>query len=298
MALACSSAADETIGGNASQYGYHLPITVTDALQSLAYLLHGGRQNPFAEGSAFAQGTGLASKDRDIVPGIIDSIATAEAALVFRDRHAILFDDDPDYRKLQQGLGPNNGGNSVVKLVSETTRERIYSVASGDAGYSEAGCLIADKRTHLAGCGYNGMYNVMLDQGQCNLKDVEERSQFVPRLATFKPDTPISALGQAIPAPPSRTHAANTSSAVCTVLSAIVRLDRQPCSVALSLGEVANGKRVDRYEFVWPTGNKTIISKDGDTLYINRKIARPVVDTAYTFCVLNSNTGNPFCFKS
>ncbi len=93
--LASSFNGCETIGGNASEYGDHLSITVIDALQSLADLLHGGWQNPFAEGSAIAQGTGFASKDRDIVPGIIDGIATAEAALVFRDRHSILFDDDP-----------------------------------------------------------------------------------------------------------------------------------------------------------------------------------------------------------
>jgi len=52
----------ETIGGNASEYGDHLPITVIDALQSLADLLHRGWQNPFAERSTVAQGTGFASK--------------------------------------------------------------------------------------------------------------------------------------------------------------------------------------------------------------------------------------------
>jgi hypothetical protein len=209
-----------------------------------------------------------------------------------------LMDTSADYPKLQRNLGPNNGGDKIVKLLSDNPKERIYSVTSGDAGYSEAGCLIADKGTHLSGCGYNGMYNVMLGQGQCNLKDFEERSQFVPRLATFKPDTPISALGRAIPAPPSRTQNANASSAVCTVLSSSTLLDRQPCSVSANLGEVANGKQIDRYEFVWPTGNKTIISKDGDKFYINGKIGRPVADAAYTFCVLNSDTGNLFCFKS
>ncbi|TCP80788.1 hypothetical protein C8J31_11428 [Rhizobium sp. PP-CC-2G-626] len=203
-----------------------------------------------------------------------------------------------DYIKLQQDFGPNNGGNSVVKLLSETPKEEIYSVTSGDAGYSEAGCLIADKGTHLSGCGYNGMYNVMLGRGQCSLEDFEERSQFIPRLATFKPDTPVSALGQTIATQPSRVANPNATSAVCTVFSPTALLDRQPCSVVVNIGRVVNGKRLDRYEFVWPTGNKTIISKDGDTLYINGKIARPVADAAYTFCVLNSDTGNRFCFKS
>ena len=37
----------EAIGGNASEYGDHLPITIIDTLQSLAHLLHRGWQNPF-----------------------------------------------------------------------------------------------------------------------------------------------------------------------------------------------------------------------------------------------------------
>lgn len=142
------------------------------------------------------------------------------------------------------------------------------------------------------------MYNVMLGQGQCNLNDFEERSQSVPRLAPFKPDTSISLFGQVMATPPSQAEPVKASAAVCTVFSTTAHLDRQPCSVAVNLCEIANGKRVDRYEFVWPTGNKTIISKDGDTLYINGKIARPVADSAYTFCVLNSDTGNRFCLKS
>ncbi len=51
----------KTIGRNASEYGDHLPITVVSALQSLADLFHRGWQDPFAEGSAIAQGTGFAS---------------------------------------------------------------------------------------------------------------------------------------------------------------------------------------------------------------------------------------------
>lgn len=50
-----------------------------------------------------------------------------------------LMDTSADYRKLQQDLGPNNGGNSIVKLLKDTPKETIYSVTSGDAGYSEAG---------------------------------------------------------------------------------------------------------------------------------------------------------------
>lgn len=74
--LAGSFNGGKTISRNTSEYADHLPITVIDALQSLANLFHRGRQNPFPERSAVAQGTGFASEDRDIVPGIIDGLAT------------------------------------------------------------------------------------------------------------------------------------------------------------------------------------------------------------------------------
>jgi hypothetical protein len=89
--LASSLNCRETISGNTSEYGDHLPITVIDALQPFAHLLHRGWQNPFPERSALAQGTGFASEDGDTVPGIVDGVATAEAAPVLSDRHPVLF---------------------------------------------------------------------------------------------------------------------------------------------------------------------------------------------------------------
>ncbi len=102
--LAGSFDGGKTTGRNASEYGDHLSITVVRALQSLADLFHRGWQDPFAEGSAIAQGTRFASEDRNIVPGVVDSVATTKAAPVFSDRHSILFYDDPiSIRQAQEG---------------------------------------------------------------------------------------------------------------------------------------------------------------------------------------------------
>lgn len=206
-----------------------------------------------------------------------------------------LMDTPADYDKLRKDLG-TNGGDGVVKPMGENSERKLYSVTSGDAGYSEAGCLIADRGSYLSGCGYNGMYNVMIGQGQCMPEDFEPRSQSISRLATYKPDTPISTLGRRHATPSSGP--ANATASVCTVFSPSALLDQQPCSLAFSRVEQPDGRRADRYEFVWPTGNKTIVSMEGDTIYINGKVARSVADSSYTFCVLNSDTGNRFCFKS
>lgn len=60
----------------------------------------------------------------------------------------------------------------------------------------------------------------------------------------------------------------------------------------------SRGGGIDIYEFTWPTGTKTVVTRNGIALHINSKVARPVADEAYTFCVLNTDTGNRFCFKS
>lgn len=111
----------KTIGGHASEYGDHLSVTVIDALQPLANLLHRGWQNPFPERSTVAQGTGFASEDKDVMPGIIDGIAAAKAALMFRDRHPILLDDDP----VRIGMkldGATNGSR----------QDRVFAVVEAD----------------------------------------------------------------------------------------------------------------------------------------------------------------------
>ncbi len=47
----------------------------------------------------------------------------------------------------------------------------------------------------------------------------------------------------------------------------------------------------------WPTGNKTILARDGDFFTINGKPSIPYAEDGYTLCALNSKTRNRFCFK-
>src|SRR5690606_30815609 len=73
---------------------HHLPVAVMHGLQPAAHFLHGGGQNPVVERSTIAQGSRLTGQDRHVMPGIIDRLATAEAAIVLANLHAILPDDD------------------------------------------------------------------------------------------------------------------------------------------------------------------------------------------------------------
>ena len=67
--LAGSLNCRQAIGGNTSEYGNHLPITVIDALQSLADLLHRRWQYPVAKRRAIAKSARFAGQDRHVMPG-------------------------------------------------------------------------------------------------------------------------------------------------------------------------------------------------------------------------------------
>jgi hypothetical protein len=208
-----------------------------------------------------------------------------------------LMDEKADFVALKKALG-SNGSADVVKLVRDDGKTRFYSVTSGDAGYSEAGCLLAQKETHIEGCGYNGMYNVLLGQGQCTMADFEDRGVYVPRLATYKPDTRISTLAAQSNASPAAGPIVGAKiSAICSVLPPSGIVDQQPCVGVINHNVEVAGKRADRYDFTWPTGNKTIIIRDGEAFSINGKSARVVADDKFSFCVINTESRNRFCFK-
>lgn len=51
------------------------------------------------------------------------------------------------------------------------------------------------------------------------------------------------------------------------------------------------------FEFIWPSGSKTILVKDGANLTLNGKPAYAVPESSYSVFVVNGDTGNRFCFN-
>ena len=68
----------QPVGDHRGQDVDHLPIAVIGAGKLAPDTLHRCWQNPILEGSAIAQGTGLAGEHRHIVPGIVDRLAATE----------------------------------------------------------------------------------------------------------------------------------------------------------------------------------------------------------------------------
>lgn len=78
--------------------------------------------------SAIAQSTGFASENRDIVPGIIDGIPTAEAAPVLSDRRPVLLDDN------SVSVGVNLDRSAVDKTEYLLLSKRTVQVFDTEAG--------------------------------------------------------------------------------------------------------------------------------------------------------------------
>lgn len=72
----------------------HLAVAISMATKAAAYPLDCWRKQPVLERRAVAQRARLSRQHRDVMPGIIDRLLTAEPADMFADYLAFLPDDD------------------------------------------------------------------------------------------------------------------------------------------------------------------------------------------------------------
>jgi hypothetical protein len=193
-----------------------------------------------------------------------------------------------------QSFLKNTAGQKISTLLEGTKVAKIFKVISEDAGYSEAGCLIGFKEGNLYACGYDGEFNVSIGQNECAERDFFDKSGIVPLLTVFKPSLELSQLGNDFT---SKSTIGEKTTATCVVITPSNEIEKEPCLGVISNNIYRGGRRADRYEFVWPTGNKTIILRDGDTFSVNGKPALPEINENYTFCVINTQSKNRFCFK-
>lgn len=207
-----------------------------------------------------------------------------------------LMKEPVDVRKFKK---PVTQDGSVVKLLKTSNGTRYYFVTSSDAGYSEAGCVIAVGIDGLQGCGYNGMYNVLLGQGACTVENFNERSWSISQLASYRPGLTLPELAGVVSNPNSSPLPIVGAKvlATCAVFSKTGEKEIEPCEASLTINVIVDNRRSDRYEFLWPTGNKTILARDGELFTINGKPSIPYSDGDFTLCALNSETRNRFCFR-
>jgi hypothetical protein len=208
-----------------------------------------------------------------------------------------LIGGDTDFQSYAVTMQSHGGRDYIVKRLADKEGRTVFSVVSGDAGYSEAGCLISDRKGYVEGCGYNGMYNVSIGQGECTLDNFDVRSVLIQPIAVNRPGLLLYAMSQASPAKPETSLVGVKIAAMCEVISSTGGFEKEPCIGSISHNVFIEGKRADRYEFVWPSGNKTIIAQDGDSFSINGKPAKMSADGADKLCALNMASGNRFCFS-
>ncbi|ASY71337.1 hypothetical protein [Sinorhizobium fredii] len=201
---------------------------------------------------------------------------------------------ETDYAALSKAI-------SYQKLVSSRQDKEgnvIYEVIGEDSGYSSASCLISLRRSeqqeYILGCGYNEVYGVSVGQGRCSVDGFKDSAVYISKLATFKPTTLIANLGKSEAPEP---LVGERILATCVVISPSRTVEQEPCSGLITDNVYIDSKRADRYEFTWPSGNKTTIARDGATYTINGKPAYTYRHEKFDFCAMNAETGNQFCFK-
>ena len=154
--------------------------------------------------------------------------------------------------------------------------------------------IIAHKETHIEGCGIMGCTTSSGARDDASwLTSRIEGSMFrASRLSSRTPGSPLSRVKIKLP-----LQLALKISAICSVLPPSGIVDQQPCVGVINHNVEVAGKRADRYDFTWPTGNKTIIIRDGEAFSINGKSARVVADDKFSFGVINTESRSRFCFK-
>lgn len=178
-------------------------------------------------------------------------------------------------------------------MVEDADGLKLYMVESADAGYSEANCLIGLKGEAILGCGINEAYNVQIGQGRCTVDDFEERSVYLPKMATFKPTTRLKDVGMV---KPTTTVGPGISTVTCSIIQANGKKEVEPCQRFAFEGDPALGTS-DRVEFVWPTGNKTVLTRGASGILINGKPAGVTSGNEGERCLMNLSSGNKFCFR-
>ena len=132
----------QTVGEHRVEDVDHLPIAIVGAGELAPYTLHRGRQHPVLEGSAVAQGAGLAGEHRHVMPGVVDRLAAAERARMLGNDASVLADHDAVGIGMNLDRTPDCAGRDRVLVVVEAhqaglrdrCRHRVESVEPAGIG--------------------------------------------------------------------------------------------------------------------------------------------------------------------
>ena len=114
----------------------HLPVAVVGTGELAPHAVQRRRQHPVLERRAVAQSAGLARQNRHVMPGIVDRLATAEAARMLGHDPPVLADHDPIGVGMNVDRAADGAGAHRVPVVVEADeaglrhrgRQRVESV--------------------------------------------------------------------------------------------------------------------------------------------------------------------------
>src|SRR4051812_32020906 len=109
----------QAVGQNRVEDVDHLPVAIVGTGELAPYTFDRSRKNPVLEGSAVAQGAGLACQHRHVMPGIVDGIAAAERASMLGNDASVLADHNAVGVGVNLDRPPDSAGRNRVFIVVE-----------------------------------------------------------------------------------------------------------------------------------------------------------------------------------
>lgn len=178
----------------------------------------------------------------------------------------------------------------VVRLGGEANRE-VYQVTGLKAGYAEHGCIIAATPYGLSGCGVDEYTSASIGRGMCTEENFSENRGWVSPIAIFRPSTRIVDLSKPQPSAHRTTR--------CVVYLSDQSVDSETCRVEVSSRQLSADGALSRIvDFTWPSGSRTVVVEHGTHVEINGARAIKIDQDRFSFCYLNSETRNIFCFDA
>ncbi|MGB6119213.1 MAG: hypothetical protein WBF87_13445 [Mesorhizobium sp.] len=174
----------------------------------------------------------------------------------------------PGYRRVKRIVG--NGGLHG------------FSVEGLASGYVAEGCIIHKREGRIYGCGEDESTDTKLGQGACDAGNFEEKATLLRSISLVDPSTALRSLARS-------QDEARSDSIRCIVRRGSEVIDDERCAAETKAGGLL--------VFIWPSGGRTVLTHRDGKFEVNGIPTQPI-STGSLICLLNSKTGNEFCYES
>jgi hypothetical protein len=189
---------------------------------------------------------------------------------------------------LEKNREHNPDAVSVIARKNSTVTYRIYG---SNSGMVEHLCIVQFDENSILVCGHDQSTDTRIGLGSCNDKNYSEKLYVGKKYSIFHPETKLRDLAVKIQKQQPEIKVPAATRARCYVIKSTTIIDEEPCTIITE-----NKKEFVTY-FVWPSGGKTVVEGQENTVKINGVASVGRKKNGFGLCYFNSKTGNDFCYK-